>query len=102
MVRGKQMTIGQRNFETRNAARRFIEELLYSQPLNVAIGEPHHSFLNALISRHPHAEQMVAQGIDHFTVKYAVQGRRCFCLTRVDGTKTDFSFLQCLSDYTPS
>ena len=44
------LTIGQMSFETRNAANRFVADLLYSQPLKVAIQEPHHSFLTALIS----------------------------------------------------
>jgi hypothetical protein len=27
---------------------------------------------------------------------YSVRGRRCFCLTRIDGTKTDFTFYECV------
>ena len=98
MRRRKPLTIGQSSFETRNAASRFVEDLLYSQPLNVAIPEPHHSFLTALITKHPRAEEKVGKGIDRFTVEYAVRGRRCFCLTRIDGTKTDFSFFECLRE----
>ena len=96
MRHGQQITIGQRNFQTRNAADRFVEDLLYGQALKVAIPEPHHSFLTALISRHPRAQEKIGKGIDHFTVEYSVRGRRCFCLTRVDGTTTDFSFYECV------
>ena len=96
MNRGKQLTIGQRTFETRKAADRFIEDLLYDQPLKVAIREPHHSFLRALISMHPRAEEKVGEGIDHFTVENSVRGGRCFCVTRTDGTTTDFAFHECL------
>jgi len=92
----KQLTIGPRNFETRKAADRFVEDLLYSQPLKVAIQEPHHSFLRSLLSMHPRAKEKIGKGIDHFTVEYSVRGRRCFCLTRIDGTKTDFSFFACV------
>jgi hypothetical protein len=94
--RRNELTIGQRTFETRNAANRFFEDLLYNQPLKVIVQEPHHAFLSALISRHPRAEQIVGKGIDHFTVENSVRGRRCFCMTRVDGTKTDFSFFECV------
>jgi hypothetical protein len=90
------LTIGKRSFETRNAASRFVKDLLYSQPLKVAIQEPHHSFLTDLISRHPRAEEKVGKGIDHFTVVNSVRGGRCFCLTRIDGTKTDFTFYECM------
>ena len=90
------VTIGRQSFETQNAANRFVEDLLYSLPLKVAIPEPHHSFLRALLSMHPRAEEKIGKGIDHFTVEYSVRGRRCFCLTRIDGTKTDFSFFACV------
>jgi hypothetical protein len=96
MRRSYALTIGQRSFETREAAHRYVKDLLYSLPLKVAIQEPHHSFLRALVSRHPRAEEKVGKGIDHFTVEYSVRGRRCFCLTRIDGTKTDFSLYQCV------
>ena len=90
------LTIGQRSFETRNAAERFVEDLLYSQPLKVALHEPHHSFLRALLAMHPRADEKIGKGIDHFTVEYSVRGGRCFCLTRIDGTKTDFTFYECV------
>jgi len=45
---------------------------------------------------HPRAEKKIGNGIGHFTVEYSMRGRRCFCLTRSDGTKTDFSFYECL------
>jgi hypothetical protein len=96
MSRGKQLTIGQRSFETRNAARRFVHDLLYDQPLKATIQEPHHSFLKALISRHPRADEKIGKGIDHFTVENSIRGGRCFCLTRTDGTKTDFTFFECV------
>lgn len=94
--RRDELTIGQRNFETRTAANRFVKDLLYSQPLKVTIQEPHHAFLSALISRHPRAEEIVGKGIDHFTVENSLRGRRCFCLTRVDGTKTDLTIYECM------
>ena len=96
MSRDQQLIIGQKSFKTRNAARLFVDDLLYGQPLNEAIQEPHHSFLRALIAMHPRAEEKVGQGIDHFTVVYSVRGRRCFCLTRIDGSKTDFTFYECV------
>jgi hypothetical protein len=97
MRRSQPLTIGQKSFETRKAADRFVEHLLYDQPLKVAIREPLHSFLRALLSMHPHAEEKVGKGIGHFTVENSVRGGRCFCLTRIDGTKTDFRFYECVA-----
>jgi hypothetical protein len=92
------LTIGQKIFETRKAADRFVRDLLYGQPLKIAIPDPHHSFLSALISMHARAEEKIGKGIGHFTVENSVRGGRCFCLTRIDGTKTDFTFYECVTD----
>jgi hypothetical protein len=96
MGRAKPVTIGEKSFGTRNDANGFIQELLNDQPLKVAIPEPHHSFLCSLVSRHPNVAEKVGPGIQHFTVEPALHGTRCFYLTRVDGTKTDFSYLKCV------
>jgi Protein of unknown function (DUF3223) len=96
MSRSKPLSIGEMAFETQKAANLFIQELLNSQPLKVAIPEPHHSFLCALVSRHPQGAEKIGPGISHFTVEHAAHGTICFYLTRVDGTKTDFSSGKCV------
>lgn len=96
MSRSKPLTIGGESFPTRKAALLVIKELLNSQSLKVAVPEPHHSFLCALISLHPRAAEKSGKGIGHFTVEYAAHGTRCFYLTRVDGTRTDFSYFKCV------
>lgn len=35
-------------------------------------------------------------GVKHFTVENAKGGTRCFYVTRVDGLRSDFSFMKCL------
>src|SRR4051812_17026359 len=96
MPRRKTLTIGGVPFETQKAADLFVKELLNSQPLKEAIPEPHHSFLCALVSRHPSAIEKVGAGVHHFSVEFAAHGTRCFYLTRVDGTRTDFSYFKCV------
>lgn len=95
MSRSKPLTIGGKHFDTQKAANLFVKGLLNSQPLMVAIPEPHYSFLCALISLHPRATEKIGKGIDHFTVENALHGTLCFYLTRVDGTRTDFSYFKC-------
>jgi hypothetical protein len=93
--RGNQLTIAGQSFETQKAVNLVIKELLNTQPLKVVIPEPHHSFLCALIARHPRATEKIGAGIRHFTVEHALHGTRCFYVTRVDGTRSDFSYLKC-------
>jgi hypothetical protein len=88
--------IGEQCFPTLRAAELFIQRLRNSQLLMTPIPEPHHSFLCALIARHPNATEKAGIGIRHFTVEHAMHGTRCFYLTRHDGTKTDFSYFKCL------
>jgi hypothetical protein len=94
MPRSKPLTIGGKHFETQKAANLFMQELLNSQSLKAAIPEPNHSFLCALISRHPRATEKIGEGIGHFAVEHAVHRTRCFYLIRPDGTRTDFSYFQ--------
>ena len=96
MSRSKPLVVGEQRFKSQKAANSLIQELLNSQPLKEPIAEPHHSFLCALISRHPHAAEKVGAGIQHFTVDHAAYGTRCFYLTRVDGSRTDLSYFKCV------
>lgn len=96
MSRSKPLTIGEKSFETQGAANLYIKELLNRQPLKVILPEPQHSFLFALLSRHPRAMEKIGPGIKHFTVEHAAYGTRCFYLARVDGSDTDFSYLKCV------
>ena len=96
MPRSKPLIVGEEQFKTQKTANSFIRELLNRQRLNEPIPEPHHSFLCALISLYPAATEKVGIGIQHFTVEHAAYGTRCFYLTRVDGSRTDFSYLKCV------
>ena len=92
----KPLIVGDKHFRTQAEAKAVIKELLNSQPLKVVIPEPHHSFFCALLALHPRATEKIGAAIQHFTVEHALYGTRCFYLTRLDGTKTDFSTGKCV------
>ena len=96
MGRRKPITVGTKSFKTQTEANNFIKELLNTQPLKTPIPEPHHSFLCSLVELHPRASEKIGAGIKHFTVEHAIHGTRCFYLTRIDNTKTDFSAGKCV------
>ena len=95
-MRIEPITFGEECFHTHRAAELFIHKLRNSQPLKIPIPEPQHSLLCALVARHPNANGIVGTGIRHFTVESSMLGAPCFYLTRVDGTKMDFSYFDCL------
>lgn len=60
------------------------------------------SFMIALLQRHQYADQKIGVGVKKMWIQpNGVYNTRGFWLERVDGTKTDFSFYQCLNPSTP-
>ena len=92
----KSLTVGTRIFGTQAAAVNFIREVLYRHPLLTPIDGSDHAFLLELLSKHPHAAEKIGVGVEYFTVGKAKGGTQCFYITRVDGSRSDFSFMKCL------
>lgn len=95
MARSEPLMLGGKTFASKKDAIFFIRQLLNREPL-ATVREPFHSFLCDLVSRHPRAAEKIGAGIDHFTIGIADYGTLCFYLHRVDGTRTDFSYLKCV------
>ena len=92
----KRHTIGSHTFDTQTAAVAFIQEVLYRHPLLEPIHGADHEFLLELLKRHPRKEEKIGVCVKHFTVEKAQGGTQCFYITRVDGSRSDFSFMKCL------
>jgi hypothetical protein len=77
-------------FRTKTALRDHVRAILYAHAPEAPIGPPSASFLEALLSRHPHREQKVGVGVACFFVRINAQisTQRGFWLRRVDGTET--------------
>jgi hypothetical protein len=92
----KPLTIGTRTFDTKAAARKSIREVPYRHPLQTPIDGPDHAFLLDLLSKHPRAVEKIGVGVKHFTVEKVQGGTQCFYITRIDDSRLDFSFENCL------
>jgi hypothetical protein len=92
----KPLTIGNRPFDTKAAAIEFIQEILYRHPLLAPIDGPDHVFLLELLSKHPNAAKKIGVGVKHFTIEKSKGRTQSFYITRVDGSRDDFSFGKCL------
>jgi hypothetical protein len=90
------IVIGSESFGTKKAATERVRSILYSYRTGETLTPADTLFLAALLSRHPEAELKVGAGIASFQVESngPTQG---FWITRVDGSRTDFSFVACLS-----
>jgi hypothetical protein len=57
-----------------------------------------HAFLLALLGRHPESDLKIGVGVRQFTVRVNDEYRtKGFWLERLDGTKTDWSFVVCVA-----
>jgi hypothetical protein len=100
MGRGKPVHVGDRVFATKKAATEAIRLILYRYGIGQVVNADDSAFLLDLIQLHPEVEQKIGSGIAAFSVEQN-DGSRGFWLTRVDGSRTDWSFLACLAPPTP-
>jgi len=96
MGRGKPVRFGDHVFSTKKSATEAIRIVLYRYAIGQAVNDEDSTFLFDLIQLHPEAEQKIGGGIASFSVEQN-DGSRGFWLTRVDGSRTDWSFLACLA-----
>lgn len=73
--------------------------ILYGTKIGERVSDDSFKFLAALISFHQSADDKVGAGIDFITAEQNPQypTTRGFWIHRVDGSKTDFSFIECVS-----
>src|SRR5262249_31471879 len=88
--------IGDTCFPSKAAATDAIRRVLYRYPLGATVSDVDHAFLADVLARHPDAAIKIGVGVASFEVE-ANLGSRGFWLTRIDGTRTDWSFLSCLT-----
>ena len=86
----------QRVFGSKKAAKDFCRDVLARYRNNETASEEHSQFLRDLLERHPEAHQKIGCGVKRFFRAGTGQGTDCFWLERVDGTRTDFSFISCV------
>jgi hypothetical protein len=101
MAKREPIIVAGETFQTKKAVEDRCREILYAYPIGARVAEHHAVFLYDLLKRHTEAETKIGFGVDHFTVQRAEQGSQCFNVTRIDGTRIDFSFKACLTPKTP-
>jgi len=94
------IVINDQEFKTKKELTQFVRTILYGAAPEMPLGEVEQAFLLALLKRHKYAAKKVGCGIAMFFVRVNAtwgSNNRCFWLRRVDGTETDFSFLECIT-----
>lgn len=85
-------------FLTKKALRAAIRKILHQSPLNKNLQGNNYRLVRALLDQHPSADQKIGCGVQSIqVVKFKPYNHRGFELKRTDGTRTDFSYIQCLN-----
>lgn len=86
-------------FRTKGAVRDRAREILYRYKPGVPLVGQDLLFVGALLSHHPRAEVKIGVGVAAITVEWnpVHANNKGFWITRIDGTKTDFSFYECIT-----
>jgi len=99
MAKRQPIEMGGLVFRTKTALTAYVRGILYGNAPEEPIGGESASFLLALLGRHPQATQKIGAGVERFFVRVNTQfgDNKGFWLRRVDGTETDWSFLECIT-----
>ncbi len=86
-------------FATKSALTNRVRGILYAHVPEHRIESPDLEFLTALLNRHPKAILKIGSGIHCIFVRVnrAFGDQRGFWLQRLDGSETDWSFIECIT-----
>jgi len=96
MGKAQPIKIGEKQFSKKGDALEFLKTMLGRYKLNERVSSPDFKFLVAALKNHPDYAEKVGSGIDHFEVRSADYGTRCFWIIRGDGSTERFSYKSCV------
>lgn len=96
MAHSKPVNIGDYSFSKKGDALLYLKEILNRYDLNCQVSEKDSDFLREAIKNHPECVLKTGIGIDHFVVRSADYGTRCFYVVRTNGTEERFSYKSCV------
>lgn len=98
MGKARSIAIDTKAFSKVGDARIFFSEMLQRYSMGDRVNDEDAAHLTALLSRHDEEADKVGKGIAHISVGPAPDyaNQRCFWITRIDGSRIDFSYQHCL------
>lgn len=92
----KPVRINDKLFPTKAAAQNAIRSILYRYKPGETLNDADTYFMRGVLALHPHAALKIGCGVKSFSVEQ-YEWNCGFALTRTDGTKTDWSYVVCLT-----
>ncbi|CAM3638206.1 DCL family protein [Thalassospira profundimaris] len=96
MAKATPVKIGEVDFAKKGDALEYLRVMLNSYALEERVSRDDENFLRDALKNHPDANDKFGDGVDHFFVRRADYGTRCFWVRRLDGTEERFSYKSCV------
>ncbi|MBL3611130.1 DCL family protein [Rhodovulum sulfidophilum] len=100
--RSKPVDLATRSFATQGEATAFFKAMLNRYRPGEQVNEEDALDIAALLERHTEYTAKVGKGVSHFEVMMTEHGTQCFRIVRTDGSGTDFSYRNCITQRPPS
>ena len=97
MKEKNEFSIGNQKFSSKASCAKYIRTILHKPRMDSALNNEEFCFMLEVLKKHPRADYKIKQGIKSIFVKKTKYGKLGFYALRNNGSKTDFSYLQCLS-----
>jgi len=94
--------IAEKIFKTKLELKTFTKAILNKYKVKDSLEKSDFEFVAELLKGHPEYEKKIGKGIKDIIVRTDTQWQKtkCFHIVRVDGTETDFSYLNCIDNDT--
>lgn len=100
--RSKPVELATRSFEKPGEATAFFKALSNRYRPGERVNDNDALDVAALLERHTEYVAKVGCGVSHFEVMMTEHGTQCFRVIRTDDSGTDFSYLHCITQRSPS
>lgn len=98
-------TINGKEFGSQTELVDYVRKIIGRYPVGTALNDADSAFMLDLLQRHPEAKQKIGSGVVSIFIAenpvYPGERARGFWLRRRDGSKTDFSYRECIRPATP-
>lgn len=93
-------TINGQFFPTQQALQQHVSQFLHGHRAPYRLADDEAAFMLDLLERHPSAETKIGVGVESIWILSNGKFGNGFYVQRVDGTREDFSYKQCLRPFT--
>ena len=92
-----EIIIGNRKFSSKASCTRAVQKVLHGCNCGSKLVGKDFVFIMDLLRNHPRPDKKIGCGIEAIFVEQTKYGKRGFYALRKDGTRTDFSYIQCIT-----